>query len=402
MTTTDARDEPRIHPAWWVAAVTMAALMAAAGFRSSTGALLVPLEEDFGWSRSTTSGAVSLNLIVYGLTAPFAAALMERFGIRRVVAAVPDPGRRRLRPDAGDDQPVAAVAAVGLRDRHRHRFAGAGVRRGRRQPLVRRAPRRRDRRLLRGQLHRPAGLPAGHRQPRRRSRLALGRRLVTTVFAALLVPLRPVAAARPSEPTSARRRTAPAGAARRARRRRPGAPPGSRSTRPAGEHPQPHVLDPLRHVLDLRLVDQRPDRHPLHPGRARPRDAGLDQRRAARADRRLRHHRHGGERLAHRPGRQPLPALRLLLLPRPLAARGAVAARPARAPEPVPLHPVLRPRLGGDRAADRRAVPAALRDREGRASSSAGCSPRTWSAPGWRPASPAGSASGAATTSAPG
>ena len=77
----------RIHPAWWVAAVTMAALMAAAGFRSSTGALLVPLEEDFGWSRSTTSGAVSLNLIVYGLTAPFAAALMERFGIRRVVAA---------------------------------------------------------------------------------------------------------------------------------------------------------------------------------------------------------------------------------------------------------------------------------------------------------------------------
>ena len=77
----------RIHRAWWVAAITMAALVAAAGFRSSTGALLEPLEDDFGWSRSTTSGAVSLNLIVYGLTAPFAAALMERFGLRRVVAA---------------------------------------------------------------------------------------------------------------------------------------------------------------------------------------------------------------------------------------------------------------------------------------------------------------------------
>ena len=76
-----------IHRAWWVAAVTMAALVAAAGFRSSTGALLVPLEEEFGWSRATTSGAVSLNLVVYGLCAPFAAALMERFGIRRVVAA---------------------------------------------------------------------------------------------------------------------------------------------------------------------------------------------------------------------------------------------------------------------------------------------------------------------------
>ncbi|MCW2768080.1 MAG: transporter [Nocardioides sp.] len=77
----------RLHRAWLVAAITMGALIAAAGFRSSTGALLVPLEEDFGWSRATTSGAVSLNLVVYGLTAPFAAALMEKFGVRRVVAA---------------------------------------------------------------------------------------------------------------------------------------------------------------------------------------------------------------------------------------------------------------------------------------------------------------------------
>ncbi|GEP35732.1 MFS transporter [Nocardioides szechwanensis] len=65
----------------------MGALIAAAGFRSSTGALLEPIEQDFGWSRATTSGAVSLNLVIYGLTAPFAAALMERFGVRRVVAA---------------------------------------------------------------------------------------------------------------------------------------------------------------------------------------------------------------------------------------------------------------------------------------------------------------------------
>lgn len=77
----------RVHRAWWVAAVTLGALVAAAGFRSSTGALLEPLEDEFGWSRATTSGAVSLNLVVYGLAAPFAAALMERFGVRRVVAA---------------------------------------------------------------------------------------------------------------------------------------------------------------------------------------------------------------------------------------------------------------------------------------------------------------------------
>ncbi len=65
----------------------MGALVAAAAFRSSTGALLEPLEDEFGWSRATTSGAVTLNLVIYGLAAPFAAALMERFGIRRVVPA---------------------------------------------------------------------------------------------------------------------------------------------------------------------------------------------------------------------------------------------------------------------------------------------------------------------------
>lgn len=48
--------------------------------------MLEPLEHEFGWSRTTTSGAVTLNLLLYGLTAPFAAALMERFGVRRVAA----------------------------------------------------------------------------------------------------------------------------------------------------------------------------------------------------------------------------------------------------------------------------------------------------------------------------
>ncbi|KGN33863.1 MFS transporter [Knoellia sinensis KCTC 19936] len=80
-------DPPRrpIHRAWIVAAVTLGALVAAAAFRSSTGVLLEPVEQEFGWSRATTSGAVSLNLVLYGLTAPFAAALMERWGVRRIV-----------------------------------------------------------------------------------------------------------------------------------------------------------------------------------------------------------------------------------------------------------------------------------------------------------------------------
>jgi MFS family permease len=75
----------RLHPAWTVAAVTFLALIAAAAFRSSTGVLIEPVENEFGWSRAWTSGAVSVNLVLFGLTAPFAAALMERFGLRRVV-----------------------------------------------------------------------------------------------------------------------------------------------------------------------------------------------------------------------------------------------------------------------------------------------------------------------------
>lgn len=76
----------RIHPAWWVAAVAFLALLCAAGFRAAPGALMVPLQEEFGWSTSIMSLAVSVNLVLFGLTAPFAAALMDRFGIRQVVA----------------------------------------------------------------------------------------------------------------------------------------------------------------------------------------------------------------------------------------------------------------------------------------------------------------------------
>lgn len=85
MTTTRRRTR-RLHPAWIVAAVAFLALVGAAGFRSAPSALLVPLETEFGWTRSELSVAVGVNILLFGLTAPFAAALMERFGIRRVVS----------------------------------------------------------------------------------------------------------------------------------------------------------------------------------------------------------------------------------------------------------------------------------------------------------------------------
>lgn len=75
----------RLHPAWIAAAVTFLTLAATAGFRAAPSVLLVPLQEAFGWSRSWISAAVSINILIYGLVSPFAAALMERFGIRKVV-----------------------------------------------------------------------------------------------------------------------------------------------------------------------------------------------------------------------------------------------------------------------------------------------------------------------------
>src|SRR4051812_17747943 len=82
-----ARGLDAIHRAWIVAGVAFVALVGAAGFRATPGVLIVPLQDEFGWTRAATSLAVSVNLILFGLTAPFAAALMDRFGIRRVTAA---------------------------------------------------------------------------------------------------------------------------------------------------------------------------------------------------------------------------------------------------------------------------------------------------------------------------
>ncbi|WP_308013812.1 MFS transporter [Streptantibioticus parmotrematis] len=84
--TTTRRRTPRVHRAWWIAVVTFLTLVGAAGFRAVPGVMIDPLHAEFGWSDATISAAVSVNMALYGLTSPFAAALMDRFGIRRVVS----------------------------------------------------------------------------------------------------------------------------------------------------------------------------------------------------------------------------------------------------------------------------------------------------------------------------
>ena len=75
----------KIHYAWIVVGVTCLVLLTSSGIRSTPGILMVPLQDEFHWSPATIGFAVSINLILYGCIGPFAAAVMERFGIRRSV-----------------------------------------------------------------------------------------------------------------------------------------------------------------------------------------------------------------------------------------------------------------------------------------------------------------------------
>jgi sugar phosphate permease len=75
-----------MHRAWFVAAAGFIALLAAAAIRATFGVLMEPLMDEFAWSHSAISTAASVNLVVFGISAPFAAAMTERFGLTRVVA----------------------------------------------------------------------------------------------------------------------------------------------------------------------------------------------------------------------------------------------------------------------------------------------------------------------------
>jgi hypothetical protein len=85
----------KLHYAWIVAAVTFLLLLLTAAVRAAPGILIVPLENEFHWARSAISFAVGVNLLLYGLIGPFAAALIDRFG-----------GGRRAEP-AHDAVPAA-------------------------------------------------------------------------------------------------------------------------------------------------------------------------------------------------------------------------------------------------------------------------------------------------------
>jgi len=77
-------DRRGIHYGWVVAGTTFLVMLATAGAMGSAGVLIGPLEKEFGWTTAEISSALAIRLIFFGLLGPFAAAFMNRFGIRAV------------------------------------------------------------------------------------------------------------------------------------------------------------------------------------------------------------------------------------------------------------------------------------------------------------------------------
>lgn len=73
-----------IHYGWAVVLATFLTLLIAAGAVGAPGVLLLPLQREFGWSTSEISAALAIRLLLFGLMAPFAAALINRYGLRRI------------------------------------------------------------------------------------------------------------------------------------------------------------------------------------------------------------------------------------------------------------------------------------------------------------------------------
>ena len=76
-----------IHYGWVMVAVTFFAALVSAGTVGAPGVFIVPLQHEFGWSTAEISSALSIRFILFGLMAPFAAALLNRYGLRNVTLA---------------------------------------------------------------------------------------------------------------------------------------------------------------------------------------------------------------------------------------------------------------------------------------------------------------------------
>ena len=76
-----------VHYGWVIVGVTFLTMLVTAGSVGAPGVFILPLQKEFGWDTAEISSALAVRLLLFGLMGPFAAALMNRYGVRRIALA---------------------------------------------------------------------------------------------------------------------------------------------------------------------------------------------------------------------------------------------------------------------------------------------------------------------------
>ena len=299
-----------------VVGVIFLALLVAAGLRSSLSVMMLPLEDAFGWRRDVISLAAAIGIFLYGLAGPFAAALMERFGLRRVLMISLLLMAASTTASLWMTQQWQLIATWGVMS-----GLGSGAVATVLGATIVNRWFKTNRGLVMGLMSASSAtgmlvfLPvlAALSQSGGWKPVVIAVAVAVTALLPLvyfLVPERPASigllrfGADSDEPARRRRDR------QLSRRHLLDAGPG-------GENP--HLLVSLRHLLRLRLHHQRAGRHPSDRVLRRHGHSAGPGGRAARHDGRVRPDRHDAVGLAHRPLRSAQAARDLLRHPRPVA-----------------------------------------------------------------------------------
>jgi sugar phosphate permease len=76
-----------IHYGWVVVIVAFVILLTTAGAMGVPGALILPIDSEFGWGTAAISSALAMRILIYGAMGPFAGAMMNRYGLRNIAVA---------------------------------------------------------------------------------------------------------------------------------------------------------------------------------------------------------------------------------------------------------------------------------------------------------------------------
>ena len=153
----------RVHYAWVALIVAFTITLGAVGVRAAPGVIIVPLQHAFGWSVGTISAAISLNILLLGMTGPFITGLMETLGLRRTILlclVLLLAGHRTFDVHHCSVAVVLYLGPAGRRRRQRWRGRHGG---GGGEPLVRGASRPGDGTAQFGQRRGTVDLPADAR-----------------------------------------------------------------------------------------------------------------------------------------------------------------------------------------------------------------------------------------------